>query len=75
MYRTISESSGGHSSGEIPVPIPNTEVKSTASKILTWRRVGKIDTARFKEPQRKNWGSFFAWGPLTNHFLSVNFKK
>ena len=28
--------SGGHSSGEIPVPIPNTEVKSTTPKILGW---------------------------------------
>ncbi len=43
----FSKISGGYSCGEIPVPIPNTEVKSTASRILGWRRPGKVDTARF----------------------------
>ena len=38
--------SGGHSFGEIPVPIPNTEVKSTAPTILGWQRPGKIGTTR-----------------------------
>ena len=39
---------GGDSSGVTPVPIPNTEVKTTTPKILGWRRPGKIGTARIK---------------------------
>lgn len=31
---------------ETPVPIPNTEVKHFALKILVWRRTGKISTAK-----------------------------
>ena len=40
---------GAYSSGDIPVPIPNTEVKSTASMILGWRRPGKVDSAKFNK--------------------------
>ena len=39
--------SGAYSCGEIPVPIPNTAVKSVALRILGWRRPGKVGTARF----------------------------
>ena len=37
---------GGHSYEETPVPIPNTEVKLVASKILAGNPAGTIDTAR-----------------------------
>ena len=36
----------GDSFVETPVPIPNTVVKHKTPTILTWRRVGKIGTAK-----------------------------
>lgn len=39
---------GAYSCGDTPVPIPNTEVKSTAPRVLTWRRVGRVGSARIK---------------------------
>ena len=50
---------GGNSSGEIPVPIPNTEVKSATPKILGWRRPGKIGTARFKILGHRIFGALY----------------
>lgn len=43
-----------YSCGETPVPIPNTEVKSTALMILGWQRPGKVSNARLnKKPHQK----------------------
>lgn len=49
---------------ETPVPIPNTEVKRYTPTILTWRRVGKIGTAKvlFKDLEIRSRGLFLFWG-------------
>ena len=50
--------SGVDSCREIPVPIPNTAVKSAAPMILGWRRPGKVGSARLKKAPMKV-GAFF----------------
>ena len=52
--------SGGVSSGETPVPIPNTAVKSAAPMILGWLRPGKAGTARVKKALEKSRAFFLA---------------